>query len=156
MKALLLTEYNHLEYTDFDDPQPGAEDVLIQVKTCGICGSDIHGLDGSSGRRIPPLIMGHEAAGVIVALGDKVSGWQVGDRVTFDSTVYCGTCHFCRRGQINLCDNRRVLGVSCDEYRRHGAFADLIAVPQHIAPAKHQATRYPPDGLKGLKSNGCV
>jgi L-iditol 2-dehydrogenase len=132
MKALLLTEYNHLEYTSFEDPQPGPDDVLIQVKTCGICGSDIHGLDGSSGRRIPPLIMGHEAAGVIVALGENVTGWQLGDRATFDSTVYCGTCYFCRRGEINLCDNRRVLGVSCGEYRRHGAFADLIVVPQHI------------------------
>jgi len=132
MKALLLTEYNHLEYTDFEDPKPGPQDVLIEVRTCGICGSDIHGLDGSSGRRIPPLIMGHEAAGVIVAKGDQVTGWNLGDRVTFDSTVYCGTCWFCRRGQINLCDNRRVLGVSCDEYRQHGAFADLIVVPQHI------------------------
>ena len=112
MKALLLTAYNHLEYTDFPDPDPGPEEVLIQVKTCGICGSDIHGLDGSSGRRVPPLIMGHEAAGVIAAVGEKVSGWQIGDRVTFDSTIYCGTCHFCRRGEINLCDNRRVLGVS--------------------------------------------
>lgn len=132
MKALLLTEYNHLEYVDFDDPEPGPQEVLIEVKACGICGSDIHGLDGSSGRRIPPLIMGHEAAGVIVALGKDVTGWQVGDRVTFDSTVYCGTCYFCRRGEINLCDNRRVLGVSCGEYRRHGAFADYIVVPQHI------------------------
>jgi L-iditol 2-dehydrogenase len=132
MKALLLTEYNHLEYTEFDDPKPGPQDVLVQVRACGICGSDIHGLDGSSGRRIPPLIMGHEAAGVIVAMGEDVIGWNEGDRVTFDSTVYCGTCYFCRRGEINLCDNRRVLGVSCGEYRRHGAFADLIVVPQHI------------------------
>jgi L-iditol 2-dehydrogenase len=132
MKALLLTEYKHLEYTDFDDPKPGPQDVLIEVKACGICGSDIHGLDGSSGRRIPPLIMGHEAAGVIVEFGEDVTGWNVGDRVTFDSTVYCGTCWFCRRGEINLCNNRRVLGVSCGEYRRHGAFADYIVVPQHI------------------------
>ena len=132
MKALLLTEYNHLEYTDFPDPEPGPEDVLIQVKTCGICGSDIHGLDGSSGRRVPPLIMGHEAAGVISAVGEKVSGWQIGDRVTFDSTIYCGTCHFCRRGEINLCDNRRVLGVSPGDYRQHGAFAEYVVVPQHI------------------------
>jgi L-iditol 2-dehydrogenase len=132
MKALLLTEYNHLEYTDFQDPKPGPQDLLIEVRACGICGSDIHGLDGSSGRRIPPLIMGHEAAGVIVERGEAVTGWAVGDRVTFDSTVYCGTCWFCRRGEINLCDNRRVLGVSCGEYRRHGAFADLIVVPQHI------------------------
>ena len=132
MKALLLTEYNHLEYTDFHDPDPGPEDVLIQVKTCGICGSDIHGLDGSSGRRVPPLIMGHEAAGVISAVGEKVSGWQIVDRVTFDSTIYCGTCHFCRRGEINLCDNRRVLGVSPGDYRQHGAFAEYVVVPQHI------------------------
>jgi L-iditol 2-dehydrogenase len=132
MKALLLTEYNHLEYTDFPDPEPGPEDVLIQVKACGICGSDIHGLDGSSGRRVPPLIMGHEAAGVISAVGESVSGWQIGDRVTFDSTIYCGTCHFCRRGKINLCDNRRVLGVSPGDYRQHGAFAEYVVVPQHI------------------------
>ena len=59
-------------------------------------------------------------------------GWREGDRVTFDSTVSCGDCWFCRRGQINLCDNRRVLGVSCDEYRRNGAFADYVAVPQRI------------------------
>jgi L-iditol 2-dehydrogenase len=76
--------------------------------------------------------MGHEAAGVILATGEQVTGWNVGDRVTFDSTVYCGTCYFCRRGEINLCDNRRVLGVSCGEYRRHGAFAELIVIPQHI------------------------
>jgi L-iditol 2-dehydrogenase len=132
MKALLLTEYNHLEYTDFPDPEPGPEDVLIQVKTCGICGSDIHGLDGSSGRRVPPLIMGHEAAGVISAVGENVTGWQIRDRVTFDSTIYCGTCHFCRRGEINLCDNRRVLGVSPGDYRQHGAFAEYVVVPQHI------------------------
>jgi L-iditol 2-dehydrogenase len=132
MKALLLTKYNHLEYTDFPDPEPGPEDVLIQVKACGICGSDIHGLDGSSGRRVPPLIMGHEAAGVISAVGDNVTGWQIGDRVTFDSTIYCGTCHFCRRGEINLCDNRRVLGVSPGDYRQHGAFAEYVVVPQHI------------------------
>ena len=76
--------------------------------------------------------MGHEASGVIVEAGANVNEWKAGDRVTFDSTVYCGKCYFCRRGQINLCDNRRVLGVSCDEYRMHGAFAEYVAVPQHI------------------------
>jgi L-iditol 2-dehydrogenase len=106
--------------------------VLIQVKACGICGSDVHGMDGSSGRRIPPLIMGHEASGVIAAVGERVTGWRSGERVTFDSTVYCGRCHFCRRGLINLCDQRRVLGVSCADYRQHGAMAEFVAVPQHI------------------------
>ncbi|GAH48157.1 unnamed protein product, partial [marine sediment metagenome] len=110
----------------------GEEEVLIQVKACGICGSDVHGMDGSTRRRRPPIIMGHEASGVIAKLGSGVSGWKKGERVTFDSTVYCGTCWYCRRGEINLCDNRRVLGVSCDEYHRHGAFAEYVAVPARI------------------------
>jgi len=132
MKALVLKQYGHLEYEDVPEPHVGPNDVLIEVRACGICGSDVHGLDGSTGRRIPPVIMGHEAAGVIAEVGSGVSGWRRGDRVTFDSTIYCGECHFCRRGMINLCDNRRVLGVSCDEYRQNGAFAEYVAVPQHI------------------------
>jgi L-iditol 2-dehydrogenase len=114
------------------EPEIGPEEVLVAVKACGICGSDVHGMDGSTGRRRPPIIMGHEAAGVIVRIGSDVQGWAEGDRVTFDSTVYCGRCPPCRAGRINLCDNRRVLGVSCEEYRRHGAFAEYVAVPQHI------------------------
>ncbi len=132
MKALVLTEYNRFEYKDVPRPEAGAGEVLIEVKACGICGSDVHGMDGSSGRRLPPIIMGHEAAGVIQEIGDQVTDWEVGDRVTFDSTVSCGTCHFCRRGEINLCDNRRVLGVSCDEFHRDGAFAEYVSVPQNI------------------------
>jgi L-iditol 2-dehydrogenase len=132
VKALVLEEYNHFAYKDVPEPQVGPEDVLVQVKACGICGSDIHGMDGSTGRRIPPVIMGHEASGVIAEVGTNGAGWEKGDRVTFDSTIYCGKCYFCRRGLINLCDNRRVLGVSCGAYRQDGAFAEYIAVPQHI------------------------
>jgi len=132
MKALVLEQYKQFVYTEVPDPSIGEEDVLIRVKFCGICGSDIHGMDGSSGRRIPPLIMGHEASGVIEAVGASVSGWQIGDRVTFDSTVYCGKCWFCRRGEINLCENRQVVGVSCPDYRRNGAFADYVVVPGRI------------------------
>lgn len=121
-----------LEYTDFPTPTIGPEDVLVRVRAVGICGSDVHGLDGSTGRRIPPLVMGHEAAGVISEVGTAVTGWKPGDRVTFDSTVSCGKCHFCRAGKVNLCENRQVLGVSCGDYRRHGAFAEYVAVPQHI------------------------
>jgi L-iditol 2-dehydrogenase len=89
-------------------------------------------MDGSTGRRQPPVVMGHEAAGIIEEAGQAVKHYKPGDRVTFDSTIYCGTCWFCRRGQINLCDNRRVLGVSCDDYRQDGAFAEYVAVPGHI------------------------
>jgi len=132
LKALNLTRTSHFEYMEVPDPIMTDQDVLIQVKACGICGSDVHGMDGSSGRRQPPIIMGHEAAGVIADVGAQVSGWASGDRVTFDSTIYCGHCHFCNKGQINLCDNRRVLGVSCDDYRQNGAFADTVVVPPHI------------------------
>jgi len=132
MKALVLRDYRRLVYEQAPDPEPGSGEVLLRVRACGICGSDVHGLDGSTGRRIPPLIMGHEAAGEIAGLGPGVRDWRVGERVTFDSTIYCGSCWHCRRGEINLCDHRRVLGVSCQEYRRDGAFAQHVVVPQHI------------------------
>jgi L-iditol 2-dehydrogenase len=132
MRALLLSEYKKLDVVDMPLPEIGDEDVLVRVKACGICGSDIHGYDGSTGRRIPPLVMGHEAAGVIERTGRAVDRFKVGDRVTFDSTVSCGKCEFCRQGQINLCDNRTVLGVSCGDYRRHGAFAEYVSVPARI------------------------
>jgi L-iditol 2-dehydrogenase len=132
MKALVLEEYNRLVYQDVPEPRIGPEEVLIAVRACGICGSDVHGLDGSTGRRRPPLIMGHEAAGVICEVGSGVADWKEGERVTFDSTVYCGQCAFCRGGRINLCNHRRVLGVSCQDYRQHGAFAELVAVPGRV------------------------
>ncbi len=132
MKALVLKEYCQFAIEDFPVPAPKPDEVLVRVRACGICGSDVHGMDGSSGRRIPPIIMGHEAAGVIAEVGSAVADWKKGDRVTFDSTVSCGECWYCRRGEVNLCENRRVLGVSCGEYRRHGAFAEYVAVPSRI------------------------
>src|SRR5213596_476605 len=117
MKALVLKEYNRLAFEDVPTPEASVEEVLVAVKACGICGSDIHGMDGSTGRRRPPIIMGHEAAGVIARSGSGVTGWDAGDSVTFDSIIYCGHCDYCRAGLINLCENRRVLGVSCEEYR---------------------------------------
>jgi L-iditol 2-dehydrogenase len=133
MKALLLSEYNQLDITDLPVPVPGADEILVRVAACGICGSDVHGYDGTSGRRIPPIVMGHEAAGVVSAVGPGVSTFKPGDRVTFDSTVYCGQCEFCLRGDINLCNNRQVIGVSCGDYRRYGAFAEYVVVPQRIS-----------------------
>ncbi len=132
MKALVLKEYNQLVYEEVPEPSLPPDHVMIRVKACGICGSDVHGMDGSTGRRIPPIIMGHEASGVISAAGPAVHDFRPGDRVTFDSTVYCGACFFCKRGEINLCDNRRVLGVSCGDYRLHGAFAEYVAVPERV------------------------
>jgi len=132
MKALVLEEYNKLVYKDFPDPEVADEEVLVRVKAIGICGSDVHGMDGSSGRRIPPLVMGHEASGEIASVGAGVKGWKEGDRVTFDSTIYPLNDWYTLKGMYNLSDNRMVLGVSPGEYRRHGAFAEYVNVPQHI------------------------
>jgi len=132
MKALVLKEYKKLSFEEVPAPEPQSGEVLVAVKACGICGSDVHGMDGSTGRRRPPIIMGHEASGVIAGIGKNVTGWSTGDRVTFDSTIYCGECDYCREGMINLCDRRRVLGVSCEDYRQNGAFAEFVTVPPRI------------------------
>ncbi len=163
MKALVHTQPYQLEVADFPDPVMGADDVLIRVKACGICGSDVHGYTGKTGRRIPPIIMGHEASGVIEAAGERVTAFQPGDRVSFDSTVYCNRCGPCRSGLYNRCEQRQVLGVSVEQFKRHGAYAELVAVPEWIVsklpdalsfvqaalaePASiglHAATRYVP------------
>src|SRR6266480_6730874 len=132
MKALLLSKNKHLEMTDLPVPRAEPGEVLVRVAACGICGSDVHGYDGSSGRRIPSLVMGHEASGVVAAIGSSARNFAEGDRVTFDSTIYCGACSNCLRGNVNLCDNRQVLGVSCGDYRRAGAFAEFVVVPARV------------------------
>jgi L-iditol 2-dehydrogenase len=142
MQALVLEDLRKLEMREVPEPAIGPQDVLIQVKACGICGSDVHGYDGSTGRRIPPLIMGHEASGIVTKIGDEVTKLTVGDRVTFDSTVSCGYCCYCIAGDVNLCDSRQVLGVSCGDYRRNGAFAEYVAVPQHIVYKLPQSFPY--------------
>jgi L-iditol 2-dehydrogenase len=133
MKALVMTHVNHLEYSEVADPSITADDeILVQVKAVGICGSDVHGMTGKTGRRIPPVIMGHEASGIVAGRGPGVSSFAAGDRVTFDSTIYCNACEYCLSGRVNLCSHRRVLGVSCADYRRDGAMAQYIVVPKHI------------------------
>ena len=133
MNALVLTAPSEFNYDmDFPEPQPGPGEVKIRIHACGICGSDIHGMDGRSGRRLPPIVMGHEAAGEICELGEGVTDWAVGDRVTFDSTEYCGDCTECKAGYVNLCTKRKVLGVSPPEYRRHGCFAEQVVLPTRI------------------------
>jgi threonine dehydrogenase-like Zn-dependent dehydrogenase len=132
MKALVLEQYKKLVYKDVPDPVPNRNEVLVKVMACGICGSDVHGMDGSTGRRIPPMIMGHEASGIIVETGADVKDYDQGDRVTFDSTVYPLNDWFTLEGMYNLSDNREVLGVSPGSYKRDGAFAEYVAIPQHI------------------------
>lgn len=132
MKVLELAAPSQFVVSEKPKPSPSAGEVLVKVAFCGICGSDVHGMDNSSGRRIPPMVMGHEASGVIEALGEGVSDYEVGERVSFDSMVYCGNCEFCERGETNLCDVRQVMGVSCEEFKRDGAFAEWVIIPSRI------------------------
>jgi L-iditol 2-dehydrogenase len=132
MKALMMREYKKLSYEDVERPTPKKGEVLIRLKACSVCGSDVHGFDGSTGRRRPPVIMGHEASGVIIECAEGVKNHKVGDRITFDSTVYCNECKMCKAGKVNLCARRQVLGVSCEEYNRSGCFAEYIALPEYI------------------------
>ncbi|MDZ7723299.1 MAG: galactitol-1-phosphate 5-dehydrogenase [candidate division KSB1 bacterium] len=132
MKALVLTGINKLEYKEVPDPKINSDEVLVKVKAVGICGSDVHGMDGSSGRRQPPVIMGHEASGIIAETGSEVQGWHTGDQVTFDSTIYKLNDWYTLKGYYNLSDNRKVLGVSCDDYKLDGALAEYVKVPAHI------------------------
>jgi threonine dehydrogenase-like Zn-dependent dehydrogenase len=132
MRALVHTAPLQFDLRDVPEPKPNDEEVLVRVKACGICGSDVHGYTGKTGRRIPPIIMGHEAAGVVEAVGRKVQNVTVGERITFDSTVYCNQCSACRQGRVNLCQDRKVLGVSTPAFRRDGAMAEYVVVPWWI------------------------
>jgi threonine dehydrogenase-like Zn-dependent dehydrogenase len=132
MKALVHTAPMKFEFRDAPVPQYGDDEVLVRVKAVGICGSDVHGYTGTTGRRIPPLIMGHEAGGVVEAVGRNVRNASVGDRLTFDSTVYCNQCPACRQGRVNLCTHRKVLGVATPAFHRDGAMAEYVAVPWWI------------------------
>jgi threonine dehydrogenase-like Zn-dependent dehydrogenase len=132
MKALVHTAPLKFEYREVPVPSFGDDEVLVRVKAVAICGSDVHGYTGTTGRRIPPIIMGHEAAGVVESTGRNVKNVTSGDRVTFDSTVYCNQCPACRQGRVNLCVNRKVLGVSTPTFHQEGAMAEYAVVPWWI------------------------
>jgi threonine dehydrogenase-like Zn-dependent dehydrogenase len=127
-----MKEYMKLEYVEISMPKIKSNEVLVKIMATSVCGSDLHGLDGGSGRRKVPIIMGHEASGIITEIGADVKEYKVGDRVTFDSTIYCGKCECCIDGKINLCNSRRVLGVSCDDYRQYGTFCEYVSIPENI------------------------
>ncbi len=129
MKALVHTKPYKFNYTDIPDPVAGPEDVVVRVHAVGICGSDVHGYTGQSGRRIPPIVMGHEASGVVHSIGSEVKGFVPGERVCFDSTIYCGQCDACRKGAVNRCIHRQVLGVSIPGMKRQGAMAEYVVLP---------------------------
>ena len=139
MRVMVLAEPKRLELTDMPDPAPGPGEVVVRIKACGICGSDVHGFDNRSGRRIPPLVMGHESAGVVAAVGKGVTDVKEGDPVTLESVIPCTTCEACRRGDTNQCPNLEILGVSTERFRRHGAYAEYVALPRALVHSVPEA-----------------
>jgi propanol-preferring alcohol dehydrogenase len=144
MKAAVLSEFKTpLRIEDVDQPQPDAQEVLVEVEACGVCHSDLHVADGDWPQLVPitkrPLILGHEIAGRVVEKGASVHQLEVGDRVGVPWVYWtCGECDFCREGNENLCVKQKITGVTVD-----GGYAEFVKVP-----ASH-ATRIP-DGLSSV------
>lgn len=128
MKALRYLGPNQLEIMEMQKPVPGAEEVLLRIKACGICGSDVHGYLGLTGRRTPPMTMGHEFVGEVEAVGVNVNSLKPGDRVCPYPVDYCGICEKCKNGMNHLCPEKRQFGVLAVD----GAFAEFLCVPAHL------------------------
>ena len=127
MKAIIYPKPHCWKYQDTPTPQPGPEDVLIRIKSCGVCATDLHIYNGEFISRFP-LVPGHEFSGEVAKVGDKVEDIKVGDRVTVDNAIYCGNCEFCRNNKEHFCLNFRSIGVT-----QNGAFAEhVVAHKSHV------------------------
>jgi 2-desacetyl-2-hydroxyethyl bacteriochlorophyllide A dehydrogenase len=126
MKAVVIDRPGLVRVDDVPDPEIGPRDVLIRVRACGICGTDLHIIDGEFPPTTYPIIPGHEFGGEVVDRGSAVTGVAIGDRVGVDPTLNCGACYFCQRGMGNLCERWNAVGVGSHP----GGFAELVAVPE--------------------------
>ena len=142
MKALVFEGPGRMALRDRPEPPPGPGDVVVEVQAAGICGSDVHGFTGQTGRRTPGVVMGHEAAGVVVRVGSGVDSVRAGDRVALRSILACGSCDQCTVGRANTCRNRRGLGMSMD-----GAYAELVLVPAALAVPIPDSVSFPAAAL---------
>jgi threonine dehydrogenase-like Zn-dependent dehydrogenase len=127
VKALRYPAWDVLEIATVDDPAPAPGEAILQVAAVGICGSEIEAVATRSPRRTPPLVMGHEFCGEVVAVAPDVTEVKVGDRVVASSLVPCGRCARCRMGAVHLCPERAIFGMN-----RPGAFAERVAVPARV------------------------
>ena len=132
MKAARFSRPPGLDVIETPIRALAADEVMVQIAACGVCGTDVHIVAGEAHAR-PPVILGHEFAGTIVEIGKAVQGLRVGDAVAVDPNIACGFCYYCRRGQVNFCENLRALGVDID-----GGFAEYCNAPAkqcHLLPA---------------------
>ncbi len=125
MRALIYEGPWQMPLQDMPMPEPAANEVVVNVRATGVCGSDVHGFTGSTGRRKLGVVMGHEFSGVIHSLGQQVSGFAIGERVVVQPLHRCGHCAMCRAGRSNICQNRTLIGMDT-----HGGYADAVRVPQ--------------------------
>jgi 2-desacetyl-2-hydroxyethyl bacteriochlorophyllide A dehydrogenase len=128
MKAVLVEEPGSVNVVTMPDPGPAPDEVVVQVGACGICGTDIHIIDGEFPPTVYPIVIGHEFGGEVVAVGKDVEGFAVGDRVGVDPTLNCGACYYCQRGMGNLCERWNAVGVG----HHPGGFAEFVAVPERV------------------------
>src|SRR2546428_10415391 len=124
MKSLVWEANKVMRIRDVEEPMPREGWVVLEVRRAGICGSDIAGFLGRNELRKPPLVMGHEFSGVVVRVGEKVPGDMEGELVTANPIMSCDVCQHCKRGQRQLCLNRKVIGIDFP-----GGFADNVVVP---------------------------
>lgn len=123
MKAAVISGINQIKIENFPDPVPSEREVVVKVAAVGICGTDLHILEGEFAPTLP-IIPGHEMSGAVVALGSKVTEFKVGDLVAIDPSLHCGECFYCKRARGNLCENWGALGVSVS-----GAAAEYLKTP---------------------------
>jgi len=124
VKAVVIEKPGKVSIEKLADPSPGPSEAVIEVEACGICGTDIHVLEGDLEMVPYPIVPGHEFCGEVVAVGSEVRNVRAGDFVAVDPSLFCGHCRFCRLGRFNLCENWNATGVTKD-----GACAELVAVP---------------------------
>jgi len=128
MKAWLWRGPDDQGLVDVPVPVPAADEILVEVKASGMCGTDLHILSGGYALAAPPLIIGHEFAGVVAAVGDDVDGWTIGDHVAADPNIYCLSCEWCKRGAYSLCTTLHAIGIKVP-----GAMAEYVRVPARLA-----------------------
>lgn len=149
MQALVYTAPRAMELREWPEPEPGHGEVLVRVRAASICGSDLHGFLGHSKIRVPPMVMGHEFAGDVIALGAAVHDLAVGDRVAVQPLVGCGRCALCLAGQPHICPERRLMGGHIQ-----GAFAERIASPRHLVYKLPDHVSYAQGALVEPLANG--